>query len=81
MPAFAKPTSFTAGKRVNLKGTVYEPGDAVTWANLKGVRNVSSLVSARILIPVPGDPHHRRTILSCPTPTDMPASVLKETIT
>lgn len=78
MTAFVTPTSFLAGKIVNIGGTVYQPGDAVTWAALKGVRNISSLVSSRRLVPVGGDQWNRHGRIATPTPSDQPALVIKE---
>lgn len=45
------PTSFTAGRRVVLGSTTYEPGDTVPNATVKGLADLAALVSRRILIP------------------------------
>lgn len=44
------PVSFTAGKRVVFDGTTYQVGDAVPNAAVKGLHNLSGLLSSRILI-------------------------------
>ena len=45
------PTSFTAGRRVVLGNTTYQPGDTVPNATVKGLAGLAALVSRRILIP------------------------------
>lgn len=72
-----KPASFTAGKKVTLNGTTYQPGDAVPLNVVKGLKRVSALVSRRILIPNL-DPHRRlKYRLRVPTPTDISATFRK----
>ena len=74
MPAYVVPDSYTAGKRVTLDGTVYEPGDVVPNEVVRALSRLSSLLGNRTLIPHP-DPHHRRTRPEVRTPSDVPAVV------
>lgn len=67
MPSFVQPTSYTAGKRVTLLGVAYQPGDAVPNDVVRSLKNVSALVSKRVLIPN-ADPHRRKTKPSTPVP-------------
>ena len=63
------PTSYTAGRKVTLFGTTYQPGAAIPAAVVKSVRNVGALLSSRIIIPNV-DPHRRlKYRLRTPTPT------------
>jgi hypothetical protein len=48
---------------------VYNPGDTIPKATVKAIRNLSSLLSNRSIIPNV-DPHHRRNLPATPTPTD-----------
>lgn len=77
MPAFQQPSSYTAGRAVTLLGTAYAPGDTVPLATVKACKDLSALVSKRILVP-DVDPWQRRTPVDTPTPTDFPASVRDE---
>jgi len=45
------PASFTAGRKVTINGTTYQPGAAVPNAVAKTVRNLSSLLARRYLVP------------------------------
>lgn len=65
------PTSFTAGRKVVLLGSTYQPGDAVPNAVVKSVKKLSALVSRRILVPNT-DPWYRRTKARSGAPTDFP---------
>lgn len=67
MPAFVHPTSYTAGKKVTLLGVSYLPGATVPNDVVRSIKNVSALVSKRILIPN-ADPHKRKTKASTPVP-------------
>lgn len=45
------PSSFTAGRRVKLLGSTYQPGATVPNSVVKQVKKLSALLSARILVP------------------------------
>jgi hypothetical protein len=45
------PTSFTAGRKLTIMATTYWPGDAVPNAAVKGLSNLSSLLSGGYLVP------------------------------
>lgn len=68
------PTSFTAGKRIVLNGTTYQPGDTVPNAVAKTLQRLSALVSARFLIPN-AKLTKTKGKLSTPTPSDIKASI------
>jgi hypothetical protein len=70
MPKVTPPTSFTAGRKQTINGTVYNPGDVIPNAVAKGLHNLSALLGNRDIIPTP-DPFSRRTRPSTATPTDM----------
>lgn len=67
MPTFVQPTSYTAGKQVTLLGVAYQPGDAVPNNVVRSLKDVSALVSKRVLIPN-ADPHRRKTKSTTPVP-------------
>ena len=77
MPKVTAPTSFTAGRKQTINGTVYNPGDAIPNAVAKGLRNLSALLSNRDIIPVP-DPFGRRTKSSTATPTDVGSALRRD---
>lgn len=63
------PTSFTAGRKVTINGTTYQPGATIPPATVKSVRALGALLSSRIIIPNV-DPHRRMKYrLRTPTPT------------
>jgi hypothetical protein len=70
--AIKQPTSYTARREISLDGVTYGPGDTVPNEVVRGLRTLSALVSARILVP-DTDPHSRRTSIGTPTPTDFSA--------
>ena len=63
-------TSFTAGRKVTINGTTYQPGAAIPNAVVKTVKCLSALLSSRIIIPNV-DRHGRRTRLYKGAPTDI----------
>ena len=72
------PASFTAGRKVTLEGTTYQPGDAVPNAVVKKVKALSALLGRRILIPNL-DPHRRNKMkLKHTGPTDLGGSRLRK---
>ena len=76
MPKYVVPASYTSGRKQTLAGTVYNPGDTIPNAVVKGLKDLSALLSNREIIPNV-DPHSRRTKVSTPTPTDVPPVVRK----
>jgi hypothetical protein len=66
------PTSYTAGRKVTLFGTTYQPGASIPAGTVKTLRNLSVLLGRRLIIPN-ADPHNRRNRLRTPTPTDISA--------
>lgn len=71
-----KPATFSAGRKVVIGGTTYQPGDAIPNATVKAIKHLSALLSRRFIIPNL-DPYRRRTKLSTPTPTDIQVTVRK----
>lgn len=65
------PSSFTAGRRVKLLDTTYQPGDAVPNSVVKGLRRLSALVSRRILVPNVTLRESRDGRTRVPTPSDI----------
>lgn len=65
-------TTFVAGRQIVLNGISYQPGDSIPTSVVKGLRNASSLLSSRRIIPNV-DQHNRHNRASTPTPTDMGA--------
>lgn len=66
-----KPTSFTAGRKVTLQdGTTYQPGATVPTAVAKACRNLSALLSRRILVPDARTSATKGKV-GTPTPTDI----------
>lgn len=58
MNRFRLPSSFTAGRKLTLTGTTYQPGAAVPVAKVKHLRNLGALISSRRLVPnVPQGSH------------------------
>lgn len=53
------PTSFTAGKKVKLAGTTYNPGDVIAVAVVKAAKRASALLSNGMVRPN-RDMWHRR---------------------
>lgn len=49
--ALRTPTSFTAGRKLTLEGTTYQPGAVVPNAAVKKIKNLSAYLSRRIIIP------------------------------
>lgn len=45
------PASFTAGRKVTINGTTYQPGASVPNSVVKTIRHLSSLLARRILVP------------------------------
>lgn len=78
MPKITAPTSFTAGRKQTINGTVYNPGDTIPNAVVKTLKNLSALLGNREIIPN-ADPHKRKTLLKSPAPTDI-GSVLRKDI-
>jgi hypothetical protein len=78
MPKVTAPTSFTAGRKQTINGTVYNPGDVIPNSVAKSLKNLSALLGNRDIIPSP-DPYRRRTRPSTATPTDI-GSVLRKDI-
>lgn len=62
------PTSFSAGRRIRLEGTVYARGAAIPNAVVAQVKHLAAYLSRRWIVPQP-DPHRRRTSPDTPTPT------------
>lgn len=71
------PASYTAGRKVTIAGTTYQPGASIPAATVRGLRNISVLLSRRLIIPNV-DPHNRRGRLRTPTPTDISAVFRKK---
>ena len=63
-----KPASFTAGRKIVLGGTTYQPGNAVPNATVKAIKNLNALLSNGSLLPN-ADVHVRKHRASTPTPT------------
>ena len=76
MPKLKIPASYTARRRIVLNGTVYTPGQTIPNATVKALRNLSSLLSHRWIVPNI-DPYGRRTKLKNPQPTDIGAVARK----
>lgn len=76
MPSIRKPSAFTAGKKIKIFDKVYQPGEAIPIAVIRKLRNLSSLLGSRRIIP-DKDPHGRKTRPTKGTPTDIPASMRK----
>lgn len=75
MAKHVAPATYTAGRRLTIGGTVYQPGDAIPAATVKGLKRLSSLLSNRDIIPNV-DPQRRNKIGRgrwVPTPTDVSA--------
>jgi hypothetical protein len=73
------PTSFTAGKKVVINGTTYQPGASVPNAVVKSIRYLSALTNNRTLIP-DIDPYRRKTRARHPKPVDFGTSRLRKTL-
>ena len=72
------PSSFTAGRKITINGVTYQPGATIASAVVKSIRNLSSLLSSRRIIPNV-DPHRRmKARLRTPTPTDVSAQLRKK---
>ena len=68
--AVRKPASFTAGRKIVIGGTTYQPGDAVPNATVKGLKRLSALLSNGS-IRTNIDMHNRKNRLSTPTPNSI----------
>jgi hypothetical protein len=65
------PTSFTAGRKVTLFATTYQPGDVVPNSEVKKVRNLSALLSKRILVPNVTTTQSAHNLLKHQSPTTL----------
>lgn len=50
MPKRTLPTSFTAGRPLNLEGTAYAPGDNIPTGVVARLKRASALLSRRFII-------------------------------
>lgn len=70
-------TGFKAGRTIALLGTVYAAGQAIPNAVVAGIRNASSLLSRRWIVPDNEQyPNHRNLSAAArakPTPTTLGA--------
>ena len=71
-----KPASFSAGRKIVINGTVYQPGANVPNAVVKGLVRLSALLNKRAIVPNL-DPHGRKTKAATPSPTDLHPSMKK----
>jgi hypothetical protein len=65
------PASYTARKRIVLGGTVYNPGDVIPNATVKGLKHLSSLLSNRSIVPNVDLWRRTKTRLRYGQPTDV----------
>ena len=70
MPVLKIPASYTARKRIVLGGTVYNPGDTIPNATVKGLKRLSMFLGNRSIVPNI-DPYQRQNRIGTPTPTDL----------
>lgn len=63
-----KPASFSAGRKIILNGTTYQPGAAVPNAVVKGLKRLSALLSNGSII-TNIDLHNRKNKASTSKPT------------
>jgi hypothetical protein len=69
---YTLPTSFTAGRALNIAGTLYAQGATIPNPVVAGIKKVSALLSKGFIVPNV-DQAHRRTVLSKPTPRTLDA--------
>jgi hypothetical protein len=66
--ALRTPTSFTAGRKLTLAGSTYQPGAVVPNAEVKKIKNLSAYLSRRILIPNVTTRQSKNHLLDTPSP-------------
>ena len=72
--ALRKPSSFSAGRRIVLDGTVYQPGATVPNAVVKGLVRLTALLSSGAILPN-ADLYARKSRLSTPRPSEINPSM------